>query len=288
MAKVLIVGKDGVVGEFLGQWLVDYGLEVVFTSRRSESSSDSRFLDLKEPKLSDFGDVDVVIMLAGLHNYQLCDSNVDTDVTNCFDIPKFLEYFLRSGKHVVFVSTNSIFGGNLYRPSESCSPSPAIGYARQKFTTENILKGVASRLDAQNLLSIIRLTKIVTSATSPFDSWIDRASAGEILEPFGDLIFSPVCLPYVADQIGRVIEHRYPGIIHLSGRYDLSYANFCRDFVSLVRSPSPVYPTSSVAKGVEIPFLPKYSGLSQTRGSEIGLRYCELEEVLEVLSVEVS
>ena len=100
--------------------------------------------------------------------------------------------------------------------------------------------------------------------------WIEAWNKGEVVEPFSDLLFAPMSVEFVSESLVTIGEHRIPGMLHLSGADNVSYTQLAESMARrLGVSSDLIEPTTSTAKGIEIAFKPRYSGLGMERTTRL-------------------
>ena len=285
----LVCGADSLVGQGLIEALNFRGRRTLATTRRKASAVGSRiYMDFEKPDTYELPcGVNYVFVVAAATNYDRCETDPNARKINVFWTPQFVRAALAHGAFVTFVSTNSVFGGDKPWPHEDAPHAPGIEYARQKSDAEREIHSVARELDALNRLNIVRLTKILSSTTSPIPSWRETWTRGGVIEPFSDLIFAPMSVPFVGTALAQIGETRVPGNLHLSGAENVSYVDFAFALAKQWHiDRSRISPTTSNEKGVHIPFKPKFSGLGMLRTHELcGLSPQSLESVIADISV---
>ena len=284
-SSFLVCGADSLVGGGLIKALARRGSEPVVSTRRTETVGGTRilidFLDADTFRLP--SQVSYVFVVAAATNYERCEKDPSARRINVQSTPQFVRAALEQGVFVTFISTNSVFGGELPWPDEDAPHAPGIEYARQKHEAEKAVRQAAEELGAEDRLNIVRLTKILSPETPPLPNWREAWKRGDSVEPFSDLIFSPMSVPFVGESLARIGELRVPGNLHLSGAENVSYVDLA---VALAKrwevDPSKIVKTSSVEKGVHIAFKPRYSGLGMSKTTRVsGIPPQTLESVVE-------
>jgi dTDP-4-dehydrorhamnose reductase len=280
----LVCGADSLVGQGLIGALNSRGRRTLATTRRKASAVGSRtYMDFEKPDTYELpSGVNYVFVVAAATNYDRCETDPNARKINVFWTPRFVRAALEQGAFVTFISTNSVFGGEMPWPHEDAPHAPGIEYARQKSEAEREIHAVAGDLGALKRLNIVRLTKILSSTTSPLPSWRETWARGGVVEPFSDLIFAPMSVPFVGDALAQIGDARVPGHLHLSGSENVSYVDFA---FALAKQwgidHTLISPTTSGAKGIHIPFKPRFSGLGMLRTHELcGLSPQSLESVI--------
>lgn len=129
------------------------------------------------------------------------------------------------GTFVVLLSTSAVFAGDKPFMPEHAATSPLGAYGRQKAEAEQSLLGSGFPV------AVVRLTKVLSGMTPLIRGWLDDLRQGREIAAYQDLLFAPISLRYATDALLTIAEKREPGIFHLSGSRDLSYADFARDMV---------------------------------------------------------
>ena len=272
----LVVGGDSRVGRELVKSLEYQGNKVYSTTRRIDQVSKNK-LYLNYEDIDDFSipnDVDYAYIIAAISNYQECELDKKSFWINVEVIPKLVSLFLNKKIFTSFISTNSVFGGKSPWPEEYHQHSPNIAYAKQKSEAENRIKKIAINIKCENIINIIRITKILDKNTPPIPDWIQSWNLGDSVAPFSDLIFCPMSSKFVGNSLARLGQLRISGNLHLSGEKNISYTDFALLLakhldinLNLIKS------TTATECNVNIAFKPKYSGISMLRTTSLSQIY---------------
>lgn len=268
----LVVGGDSLVGGGLLRALQRRNLHAIATTRRRESVNERRvFLDFEsETRFQIPPGVDYVFIIAAATNYERCEKDPLAYRINVEFTPRLVRWLLEQGVFVTFISTNSVFGGDRPWPQEDDPHTPGIPYAKQKAEAESAIQGIVRSLHAEERFNVVRLTKILDRATSPLPSWFQAWDQGIAIQPFSDLMFAPMSVRFVGEALATVGALRIPGALHLSGAQNVSYVDLAGSLASLMGISSRlIEPTTADAKGVHIPFKPRYSGIGMKRTTEL-------------------
>jgi dTDP-4-dehydrorhamnose reductase len=280
----LVVGGDSLVGGEVFQVLVRRGHQVFASTRRRDTLSPQRvFLDFEsdEPIHVPPG-TRSVFLVAAATDYDRCERDPLARRINVELIPRAVASLLEKDLFVNFVSTNSVFGGERPWPNEDDPHTPGIAYARQKSEGEKAIRAAAQKLDAMDRLSIVRLTKIMNAQVPPIPAWLSAWKRSEVVQPFSDLVFAPMSVQFVGEALATLGEKNIPGNLHLSGAENVTYVDLANALARRLEVDAAlIAPTTAVAKGVNIPFKPRYSGLGMNRTTELsGLDPQTLEDVV--------
>ncbi|MDH5677020.1 MAG: sugar nucleotide-binding protein [Nitrospinota bacterium] len=280
----LVVGGDSLVGGGLIKVLSRRGERFYSTTRRKETVTEERvYLDFEdEDSYKVPADVGYAFIVAAATNYERCEKDPVAYTTNVELTPRLIEWLLKQGIFVTFISTNSVFGGERPWPHEESEHAPGIAYAIQKDEAEKGVKKVVKKLGAEESLNIVRLTKILDKNTPPTPQWLAAWKRGEKVTPFSDLIFSPMSVRFVGEALATIGRKRVSGDLHLSGADNVSYVDFATALAKkLGVDESLLSPTTSTAVGVNIAFKPTYSGLGMERTTALtGIEPQKLADVI--------
>jgi dTDP-4-dehydrorhamnose reductase len=115
--RVLLVGGDSLIGNFLGRKREDGGplasldIEITLTTRRKSKVSNEIFLDLKLEKEFHFSEKwDSAVICAGFTNIRFCqDNQAEAELVNYSNTIKLIDSLIQEGSHIIFLSSNAIF-----------------------------------------------------------------------------------------------------------------------------------------------------------------------------------
>ena len=279
-SRTLVVGADSRIG---GALLRARGAAIGTTRRRETLSSTRLFLDLSQD-VEHFkipSDVDSAFLVAATTGIERCETDPTSWTVNVTSACRLSARLLQQGCFVTFLSTNAVFGGDRSWPDEDDPVAPTAAYARQKAEAEQAIQEAADRLGAADRLSITRLTKTLAPDTPPLPGWFQQLKRGDAIEPFEDLVMSPISLEFVTSSLLRIGALRVPGILHLSGERDVTYVEFAEGLIDRLGLPrARVVPTTSIKAGVAVQFRPRYGGLGMRRTTQLAQIYPEpLEHV---------
>lgn len=268
----LVIGGDSLVGGETVRALERRGHKVLATTRRQNTLGGNRiFLDFEGADTFRVPDgVRYAFVIAAATNYERCEKDPAAREINVDLIPRLVTNLLEQGAFVTFISTNSVFGGERPWPAEDDPHAPGIAYARQKSEAEQAINVAAQRLKASERMSVVRLTKILNPDVPPLPAWFSAWKEGKVVEPFSDLIFAPMSARFAGESLSIIGEKRIPGNLHLSGAANVTYVDLAQALARRLRGAAKlIKPTTAVAKGINIPFKPTYSGLGMHRTTNL-------------------
>lgn len=265
----LVVGGDSLIGVELIRALKIRGQRVYSTTRRVSTVGNFR-VTLDFERYQEFitpSDVDFIFVVAAATNFERCERDPLARKINVELIPAFVEHQLSLGLSVLFLSTNSVFGGERPWPAEKDPHSSAVpAYSQQKSEAEASMLKAAARLSAEKRFSIVRLTKILGPQTSPIHGWFADWRNGKPIQAYGDLIIAPMSVQFVGNALATLGEKRIPGPLHLSGAENVSYVTVANKLAKAAGvSSSLVLPTTAAEKSIDIAFKPTFGGLGMYR-----------------------
>jgi dTDP-4-dehydrorhamnose reductase len=286
MPKWLIVGGNGLIGSFLADRCRATGAETLLSTRRQSVSDGYLFGDLDGGKFGNLvsADADVVFLCAGQTNMRACRDNPDQSYrVNVSGTVELAEQLARQGAFVVFLSSNTVFDGATPWPDELHLHSPVCEYGRQKSRAERLLMALPG---AMSRVAVVRLSKVLSRESGIAAEFLRRVRCNEGCDAFDDLRMSPISLDYVADALIAIASRKQPGIFHLSGAEELSYAEFASRLARHANADSAlIRAVSSTASGAEVLFRPVYPGLGMSRTrSELSIMPEDMSRVLKELT----
>jgi len=248
----LIVGADGGIGSALAQRLPD----ATRTTRRA-ASGNALSLDLAaDPEAWQLPDsVSAAFLTAARCSIDDCRSYpVETRLVNVERTVRLAEELTARGTFVVLLSTNQVFDGSVPFRKAGDVTCPITEYGRQKADVERAILGLGG--------AVVRLTKVFAGIPPLLRTWAESIRDGRAIEPFADMVFSPVPMATVVEALVACGERREPGIVQVSGDCDISYAEAAMRLASrLGASSGLVRPASAAARGIDPASIPRHTTL---------------------------
>jgi dTDP-4-dehydrorhamnose reductase len=268
------------VEEFLSAGERAYGT----TRRVGTAGGDRLFLDLadNDPDLALPPDVNVVFLTAAMTGLRTSEVDASAYHVNVTNSVRVAQQVWAQGRRLVFLSSDTVFGGDRPFCNEQDALCPGIAYARHKAEAEARLTSLADEMGSAEGLTIVRLTKVLSAEVPPLPDWFARLEAGQSIRPFSDMTFAPVSLGRTAAVLRRIGDSGLPGVFHISGAENVSYVDFARRLVAeLGLGQEHVVPTTSDAAGTVLTFRPRYSAMGMARSLELlGIGAEPLNEVV--------
>tara|TARA_B100001540_G_C15787289_1_gene633806 strand:+ start:85 stop:957 length:873 start_codon:yes stop_codon:yes gene_type:complete len=230
--NILILGSNGMLGSSLMSYFNQIDNKVLAVSRSNNKYTNNDFFkidfldkncDSKLKSLRSFFNPDVVINCAGITSLEYCEKFPhEADLANG-EINSRIKKTFNDSK-IIYVSTDSVFDGEVGNYNEDSKKNPLNKYAESKSLGEDII------LEANN--SIVLRTNIYglgKGANNSLLNWAaDNFKKNISIKGFDDYIFNPVHLIQVGEGIKKLIERDYKGIIHFGSKEHLSKYDFLK------------------------------------------------------------
>ena len=222
----LIIGGNGLIGAALYQLLNRSVQSVIATTRRKDLISDAAiYLDLCDSRTWQIPAGNrVAYVCAAISRYADCRTDPEgSRLVNVANTTRLIRHLVESGCFVVFVSSNAVFDGRSPYRKTTDPVDPQTEYGRQKAQVEAQISELGSRI------CILRVAKVFPKNPPLFMDWIGQLREGATIRPFRDLTCAPVPLETVCECLMRLGSMEKPGVWHLSGDRDLSYAELASE-----------------------------------------------------------
>jgi nucleoside-diphosphate-sugar epimerase len=226
--KVLILGGAGYIGGYATDYLIEKGYDVCVYDKliyETRYLKNVKFVygDIRDTKkvIETSKDYDIIILMAALVGDPACSVDIDlTDEINHVAIKNICEQ-LDDSKHIIFLSTCSVFGAQLNILDENSQTNPLSAYASTKLKSEKYVKeknGTIFRLGTvyglSDSYSRIRLDLVVNVLTM-------KAVYDKKIHIFGGEQWRPlICVKDVAGYIEEAISE------NMRGLYIIAEANY--------------------------------------------------------------
>jgi dTDP-4-dehydrorhamnose reductase len=283
--QTLVVGGTGLIGAALAKHLALSGEHVIATSRRAQPGPPFVAFDLAPCSLDVMSriDADVVFICAGITAMRACEEDPSgTAWVNVEQSTRLARYWIDRGAFVIFLSSNTVFRCDEQRPDEISPLAPVTQYGMQKAQAERAMLALEG---ASDRLAIVRLSKVVSRQQGMAAEFIEALRTSSTCRAFSDLNMSPTSIDYVVSGLLHIARNRTPGVFHLSGSAELSYADFAAALaVRLGVETANVEAISSSDAGIKILFRPRFPALGMSRTTGVlNLLPEPIEQVLDRL-----
>jgi dTDP-4-dehydrorhamnose reductase len=218
--RIIIVGASGLIGGALESAARSAGHDIVGTYSTRPRRGLVRF-DLTRDRLGDLVpdlgvDDAVVLMAAQIDQAWIVDHAEEARRINVEGAFACVEAAFGRGAHVVFMSTEAVFGtGREEGFDESAPPAPLSPYARHKAEVEAFLREVGAR----GRWSVARTGSTVGWGDNDLHCSVSatyRTLLGPNARMAYDNMFTVTDVTDLAAGLLRVIERKFYGFIHLA------------------------------------------------------------------------
>jgi dTDP-4-dehydrorhamnose reductase len=222
----LIIGGDSVIGRTLAEYWSNSNIPFHASTRHNKMVSENcPIIDLNNTDtFQNLKTYNSAIICAAFTEIAECEKKpVLTRKTNVVGTVKLVKRLLENGTHVVFLSSNAVFDGQHPMQNPNATRAPITEYGRQKAEAERLILQMPRS-------AVLRLTKVVHSGLPLIKQWESNLQAGQPIEAFVDMNIAPIFLEEVVQRIDKLIRNRETGIFHLSGKRDVSYYEFAKNY----------------------------------------------------------
>ena len=215
--KLLILGASGLIGSRLAAAWAHRSLVATYRARPIVGGV---FFDVSRERLKDRilqpnHGITHAVLAHGISKLEDCARRRDAAVaTNVTGTLRAIDDLLDAGVHLIFLSSDAVFGGGPGLRTEADEPCPILSYGRDKRAVETYLSKQVQPW------TILRLTKVIAGFTdyrNPLSRWLAAIDAGQPIRCATDQTLTPVDLDYVIRAILFCVGSRIEGIFHVSG-----------------------------------------------------------------------
>lgn len=284
-APRLVIGGDGTIGRALVTAWRSAGIETYATTRRRGSGGEhgeaTIHFDLaaNEARWRSHWSPGAAVICAGIASLAECRrSPVATRSINVDKVAELASTLVHEHDvHVIYLSTNLVFDGEVMSRSASDGRCPQTEYGRQKAAAE-------SRLEALPGVAIVRLTKVVHPGLPLFANWQASLRAGRAIAAHVDQQLAPVQLDTVVAGLTKIVEQRAPGVWQFSGPEDVSYLSVARHIAKRLNQSEGLVTESRASDAADSEHIPRHTTLdSSAARSQLGLRFPNTLEIVDAL-----
>jgi len=261
--RVIIIGGSSKIGKALAAKFKVSGLDFYTTTRNKKIANNEIYFDLLKKNYDSLLQVfpSIVFLCAGVSSIEACqrDPLLSRQINvNC--VVTLVDELIKRNIFVIYLSSSTVFNGELPWPNEEAALTPIIEYGIQKADTERQLLNIPN---SKNLLAIVRMSKVFTNSAQTIENlfFLDLKNNKKV-NPFEDLFIAPVSENYVVESLFQILNKRLPGIYHLSNEAAISYARLCYLLAQKYEFEQDIIkPIKIIDSGANILFNPRYPGL---------------------------
>ena len=255
--QALIIGGDSLIGRSLIDHCLLSKVPFIYTTRRSHlRPKNCVHLDLNKPALPECNP-EQAFFCAGVTTFRACKEHpIETREINVDAIVEIAVQLHSRGTHIIYLSSNAVFDGTLPRPAKDTPTSADTEYGLQKVDVEKKLLALGHHV------SIVRMTKVVSTRASPIKEWVSALQSGINVYPFSNKDICPISLEFAATGIASVAHNRIAGVTHLSGAQGMPYSTFVTSLAKTIGAPTNlVKPTINMQLDLAVDRNSRYAGL---------------------------
>ena len=194
-----------------------------FIGNLSRKFMEFDLLENSYENLLEWSKPDIILHCAAVTDLDYAENNVDTTMDiNAKSVKKFTSY--NKTIKLIFISSDAVFPSQLNMAIESDSTKPETIYGRSKEMAEKYI------LNAGDPHLAIRTTIIgvnINKQKEGFVEWIINSIKNKNkITLFHDVIFTPISIWELSDELEWIIESKLSGLLHISSnkaitKYDL-------------------------------------------------------------------
>lgn len=229
--RVLVTGAQGVLGARVVAGAAGDAEAVLAVSRRSSLPTSSGGVDWIRwdlasepvPEAVAAWRPSVVIHAAAMTDVDGCELRPEQAyAANVTATERIAELAVATGARLLYVSTDSVFDGRRGKYCDGDLPAPVNAYARTKVAGELVASRVPGAL-------IVRVSFVSGERLS---AWIlEGAAAGREIPVFTDVVFTPVDVRDLADDLLTLAGTDVTGVVHLASAEPVSKADYAERLV---------------------------------------------------------
>jgi dTDP-4-dehydrorhamnose reductase len=225
--RVLVTGASGMLGStIVDRWADRFEVLATGGGRFSAPAHWSyRAFDLAAADhrpLVDWARPDVIVHAAALTAVDACEAAPE----RALDLNgRAVERLRRAapGARVIYISSDAVFGDRTAPATPDTPTAPINAYGRGKLLGEQLLAAAGGGLTVR--------TTVVGWNRDPgkqsFVEWLVRSlERRDRVTLFEDALFNPIAAAQLADQLALLVDDAATGVVHVSGREDVSKAAF--------------------------------------------------------------
>lgn len=260
--KIVVTGASGMLGSRLVPYLRECGHQVETISRSGESSVRSDLTDpIQAATALERASPEVVINLAALANVDECERFPHRAyLANVRIVENLAEWTKRSRRsHLVQISSDQVYDSIGLHTEADVHLTNYYGFSKY-----------AGELAAANVLGTVLRTNFFglsrCSGRESISDWLVRSLCeGESITVFEDILFSPLSLRRLVEELERIVCTPKPGVFNLGSGSGMTKADFAFALAECLN-----LPVTTMRRGVSteanfIAYRPKDMRMDSTR-----------------------
>jgi dTDP-4-dehydrorhamnose reductase len=162
---------------------------------------------------------DFIIFAAGITKEEDCLNN--PALARRINVENTLVYcnlFLKRGSHIIFLSSNNVFSGEIAFPSASDLVMPKNFYGELKLEVEEKLLNSPYAKS----VTILRLTKVISRDSRIIKNWLSEIMQGIPIRTYSNVMVSPISPEKIVEACKEIIKGKIRGIVQVGGDEEIS------------------------------------------------------------------
>lgn len=232
--RVLVTGARGMLGSDLVPHLRTCGHEVIEVSRTDAASVHADLTDAAQAgAVLDEVAPEIIVNLAALTGVDECERNPRHAYLANVRIVENMARWMSAHRdcHLVQVSTDQVYDG----PGPHAEAEVTLGnyYAFSKYAGELAAAVVPSSILRTNFVGPSRCP-----GRTSLSDWVVRSlQEGRVVTVFEDILFSPLSLRRLVEELERIVRKPKSGIFNLGSSNGMSKADFAFELAELLNLP---------------------------------------------------
>ena len=246
--KILITGGNGFIGSRFLRLLkkVDgaeaLGLDI-------ETFDWNKDISLQQADLTNHDKIksilssycpDTIILNAAIKGLENCENNINALKTNVFSMGPFLEYSFHNNVHLIFISSDMVFGGEQNAPfKENDSISANNAYGAMKIAGEQLVSmashytivrtalvyGPLIEAETEHFNKLLIADELENQTLFPL--WVATRCLNDLpVDLANNVCCTPTYIDDLVNDLWKIVQQNEFGIMHCSGkgrvsRYDI-------------------------------------------------------------------
>jgi dTDP-4-dehydrorhamnose reductase len=224
--RILVTGASGLLGQALMRKLSEAGFKTFGIYYEEKRYRNLKKVDIRNAKkllsVAKTFKPDAVIHTAALTNVDLCEKDKKLAYTVNADGTRNVAFIAsKFDAKMIYISTDYVFDGERGLYKEEDIPNPINYYGFTKYLGEEIVKSLCSDF------IIARTSVLYGYEKENFVLWVvKKLENNEKIKVITDQFNSPTLNEDLAEQLIKLIEKDFKGVIHTAGRERISRYDF--------------------------------------------------------------
>ncbi len=279
--QVLATGLSGLVGTRIRELLED---DFEFTDLSLATGVNITDYDSVEKSVGN-SDAQVILHMAAKTDVDACEDDQVLGeegaawMVNVGGTENIVSAAKKTGKRIIYISTDFVFDGTKEYYTEKDSPNPVNWYARTKYEGEKLIE--AADINS----TIVRIAYPYRSCFSEKKDFVrrikEKMEKGEEVKAVIDHIFTPTFIDDIASALKLLLETNLTGIYHVVGSQSLSTYDAANLIAQMFSQKARITPETRSEYFKEKAFRPFKLRLKNDKITKLGVKMRRFDEGLE-------